>query len=232
MPTAWARTKGKDIAIKQKQEQDNREYQSHRERKQQGKANEHGKAENKDKDMRMSETLPTNNWLNVQAIVDMGGRFTDVISRVELSKMFSRHAQVERLGKVTRGAEVVQPCIYFKTGYRLVPNLGMRRELINRLGDETDRWVGEELTVVIQRHQVTDERTGEILKEFYTRRLEFSDRANPELHPTGPHSITGALSPRVSPGLDEGPLADDREVPRWVDEGDGVDDDGSRSLVD
>ena len=58
-------------------------------------------------------------------------------------------------------AEVVdEPVIVFADGLRLVPNISMRRDLMAAFGDETDNWLGREITVRLQ--EVVSKRTGEV----------------------------------------------------------------------
>ena len=47
--------------------------------------------------------------------------------------------------------EVVdEPVVTFADGYKLVPNIGMRRDLMAAFGHETDDWRGREITVKLQ----------------------------------------------------------------------------------
>ena len=56
--------------------------------------------------------------------------------------------------------EELNPMIVFSDGWRLVPNQGIRRTLIDALGPETDAWKGQQLRVFRQKMERTDPKTG------------------------------------------------------------------------
>jgi hypothetical protein len=94
----------------------------------------------------MSKHLPR--WLNDAALSGMGGCFEGVIDDVLEERVRNFYKRDEQTGKPLMEK---QPVIVFKGGWRIVPNIGMRRTLIEALGAETDRWIGQHL--VIERQQ-------------------------------------------------------------------------------
>ncbi len=130
-----------------------------------GRANGKQKDKQKDKPMDMSKHLP--HWINNTELRKLGGRYIGVIARVIEQIVHNRYAAQKQK----------QPVIIFVDGYRLIPNIGMRRELIGRFGEETDTWSGQTLVVSCQRAETVDSSTG-VVREKWTKHLTFAgDRA-------------------------------------------------------
>lgn len=56
--------------------------------------------------------------------------------------------------------DIDEPVITFTDGYKLIPNIGIRRDLMAAFGHETDDWCGREITVRLR--EVVSRRTGEV----------------------------------------------------------------------
>jgi hypothetical protein len=99
--------------------------------------------------MDMGKTLPrqiTNNELEQR-----GGSYTGIVRGVAMERKWN---------KFTREKEE-QPVISFTDGYELIPNMGMRRDLIAELGCESDDWLGTQITVCQKWFTFIDKETGE-----------------------------------------------------------------------
>jgi hypothetical protein len=91
--------------------------------------------------MNMAKYLKgTGGWLNNSELQARGGHYAGEIREVIEQACVNRFARDK--------APQLQPVIVFADGLRLVPNLEMRRELVTRFGEETDRWKGRQLTIV------------------------------------------------------------------------------------
>ena len=96
----------------------------------------------------MRTTLPR--WLKNDVLENRGGSYTGVVKTVAMRQVRNPYT-----------TEVVdEPVISFSDDYKLVPNIGMRRDLMAMFGPETDVWCGQEITVRLQ--EVVSKRTGEV----------------------------------------------------------------------
>jgi hypothetical protein len=95
--------------------------------------------------MDMNKHLPR--WLNDAALAGLGGRYEGTIAAVVEERVRN---SFKRDGK-GKPLVVLEPVIQFEDRWRLVPNIGMRKVLIETFGAETDLWVGRR--VVVERHQ-------------------------------------------------------------------------------
>ena len=73
--------------------------------------------------------------LNGADLQNMGGSYEGTISAVVEEKIRNRFTT----------QHTMQPVIVFTDGYRIVPNIGMRRTLVESYGAETDSWVGKRI---------------------------------------------------------------------------------------
>ena len=80
----------------------------------------------------------------------MGNRYIGVVDAVVEEPVKNLYKRDEN-GKPIESRE---PVVYFRDGWRWIPNLGGRRALIDCLGEETDEWVGRRL--VVFRYRVKD----------------------------------------------------------------------------
>ena len=89
--------------------------------------------------------------LNNTELQRMGGSFVGTVADVveEMTK-----------NRYKGWREELNPMIVFSDGWRLVPNQGIRRTLIDALGPETDAWKGQQLRVFRQKMERTDPKTG------------------------------------------------------------------------
>ncbi len=100
--------------------------------------------------MDMRTTIPQ--WLKNQTLEERGGTYTNTIDTVAMRQVRNPFT-----------TEIVdEPVIVFADGLRLVPNISMRRDLMAAFGDETDNWLGREITVRLRK--VVSRRTGEVRK--------------------------------------------------------------------
>jgi hypothetical protein len=72
--------------------------------------------------------------------------------------------EVVRNPYTTRQEEV--PVVVFADGWRLVPNFGMRAQLVAMFGAETDAWRGKRIRVFRRRTERTNKTTGETREVF------------------------------------------------------------------
>jgi hypothetical protein len=70
----------------------------------------------------------------------MGGSYEGTISAVFEEEMRNRFTT----------QRAMQPVILFTDGYRIVPNIGMRRTVVESYGAETDRWVDKRIQVFLR----------------------------------------------------------------------------------
>lgn len=103
--------------------------------------------------MDMSKFVPR--WINNTELRRLGGRYQGFIERVIVQEVHNRFARKHRSlrSETAAGDDGVtykqpEPVIVFEDGYRLVPNIGMRRMLMERFGTDSDSWVGQPLIVV------------------------------------------------------------------------------------
>jgi hypothetical protein len=94
----------------------------------------------------MDMTRHLRRWLNDGELVRMDGSYTGLIAGVTEERIRNRYTAVKQL----------EPVITFDDGWRLVPNIGMRRALIEMLGAETNNWIGHAIRVYRHRVQKND----------------------------------------------------------------------------
>jgi hypothetical protein len=78
--------------------------------------------------------------MNNSDLEQMGGQYEGVVVNVVLEEMRNRYT-VKR---------EEHPVIVFEDGWRIVPNLGMRRALINSVGPESDDWIGGRVRIFLR----------------------------------------------------------------------------------
>ena len=105
-------------------------------------------------------------WLNDAELERRGGRFDGVIAAVTEETVRNRFTAQREL----------QPVIAFDDGWRLVPNLTMRRALIEMFGTESNAWIGRRVTIHRQRVERIDKITGAI-RESFQKTVSSSDVA-------------------------------------------------------
>lgn len=86
----------------------------------------------------MDMTRHLRRWLNDKALSEnfsdrYEGRIADVTEEVIRNRF--------------TGVKQLEPVVVFEDGWRLVPNVGQRRALIEFFGPETDDWKGHRLVV-------------------------------------------------------------------------------------
>ena len=89
--------------------------------------------------MDMRTTLPR--WLKNEVLEELGGTYTGTVESVA----------VRQIRNPFTTENVDEPVVTFADGYKLVPNIGMRRDLMAMFGHETDDWCGREITVRLQK---------------------------------------------------------------------------------
>src|SRR5262245_14469278 len=89
----------------------------------------------------MSKHLPR--WLNDSALCGMGGRYEGVVAQVVEERVRNRFKR-DVHGKPIVASE---PVIVFEDGWRLVPNIGMRKVMIDAFGLDSDGWIGRRLVI-------------------------------------------------------------------------------------
>jgi hypothetical protein len=94
--------------------------------------------------MDIDEFLPKSTWINNAELRSRGGRYSGVVANVTAQEVRNPYA------KPGEPKKQIQPVIHFEDGCRLIPNVPMRRELKERLGNDTDRWIGEQLVVELR----------------------------------------------------------------------------------
>jgi hypothetical protein len=88
--------------------------------------------------MDMSRHLPR--WINNTELQRLGGRYEGTVARVIEQDVYNRYSP--------KSGKQPEPVIVFADGYRLVPNITMRRLLVEKFGPDTDAWGGQNLIVV------------------------------------------------------------------------------------
>ena len=101
-------------------------------------------------------------WLNDAELVRLGGEFEGRIASVVEETIRNRFTANREL----------QPVIEFDGGWRLIPNLTMRAALIERLGSETDNWIGRRVTIFRRRIAHTNRSSGEV-RERWVKAVAF-----------------------------------------------------------
>ena len=96
----------------------------------------------------MRTTLPK--WLTNEELEERGGSYTGTVENVALRQVRNKFT----------AEDVDEPVITFTDGYKLVPNIGMRRDLMAKFGHETGEWCDREITVRLR--AVVSKRTGEV----------------------------------------------------------------------
>jgi hypothetical protein len=95
-------------------------------------------------------------WLNGTALRrEFGGHYEGIIAEV----------LEEKLKNTFTATKELQPVIVFEDGWRLCPNIGMRRALINIFGPETKDWVGRRIVVFQRRVERTSD-SGGVIEAF------------------------------------------------------------------
>jgi hypothetical protein len=106
-------------------------------------------------------------WLNDAELRRLDdGRYEGRIERVVEEPIRNRFTATKQL----------EPVIYFEDGLRLIPNIGMRRALIEFWGPNTENWIGRPL--VVFRASITDPQTGKTRWEKRVMRPASDDRAH------------------------------------------------------
>ena len=100
-------------------------------------------------------------WLDNAVLRELGDRYEGIIANVVERTLRNRFTCTREL----------QPVIEFEDGLRLVPNITMRRTLIEFFGADTEEWIGRR--VVVYRHRVerTDPDSGKVLERFEKRAM-------------------------------------------------------------
>ena len=115
--------------------------------------------------MNMDKFMP--HWLNAAELRRIGGRYDGIVARVVVEKVHNRYKKEDD--------QKEEPVIEFTDGHRLVPNISMRRALMEKFGAETDTWTGARLGLECRRGvDRTDKKTGEV-QEVWTKHLLFPD---------------------------------------------------------
>ena len=70
----------------------------------------------------------------------MGGNYDGVIADVVLEEMRNRF----------KAKREEHPVIAFEDGWQLVPNLGIRKDLVHSLGSESDNWIGASIRIFLR----------------------------------------------------------------------------------
>ena len=105
----------------------------------------------------------------------MGGSYEGTIAAV---------VEEEVRNRFTTQREI-QPVIVFTDGYRIVPNIGMRRALVGSFGAETDTWVDNRIRVF--RRPMTRRNPGDEAQPRFEKAVECLDAPTAE-----PEATAGA----------------------------------------
>jgi hypothetical protein len=98
-------------------------------------------------------------WLNDAALRKLGGTYEGIVQAVSEETIRNRFTLTKQ----------IEPVISFDDGWRVVPNITMRRTLIELLGPDTDAWIGERLIVFRQRLEFHDPDTGRTRERWEKR---------------------------------------------------------------
>ena len=104
--------------------------------------------------MDMRRHVPT--WINNKVLVCLGGEYECTIADAieqEVRNPFT--ARRER-----------QPVIVFDDGYRCIPNVGMRRSLMELFGPHTEKWIGRRIVISRRRVERINRETGETTESW------------------------------------------------------------------
>ncbi len=88
--------------------------------------------------MKLNELFPSN-LLKAQDVTDAGGEMPLTIEKVELKEFDTDNGGKER-----------KPIIHFKEGKQMVCNKTNGNAIAELYGDETDNWIGKELTLIVR----------------------------------------------------------------------------------
>ena len=125
-------------------------------------------------------------WLNDGELLKMGGSYEVSIVEVVEEQVRNRYTAQREL----------QPVIVFDDGWRLIPNIGMRRALVEMFGSETDDWVGRRVRV-FRRRMVRESANGE-MRERYEKAVECVDSDPRELTTTSRTEIEELTTADIS----------------------------------
>jgi transcription initiation factor TFIIIB Brf1 subunit/transcription initiation factor TFIIB len=108
----------------------------------------------------MDMTRHLHRWLNEKALREVfDDRYTGRVATVTEETIRNRYTFQKQL----------EPIITFEDGWRLVPNIGQRRALIEFFGAETENWIGESFTVFLARVERKSPETGQVRSVFEKR---------------------------------------------------------------
>ena len=113
-------------------------------------------------------------WLTIPTLRERGGTYDGTIASVREEEVRNAYKQAREL----------QPVIAFEDGARVIPNIGMRRELVAHYGPDTDHWVGRPRQVFLRpmaRHNPDDTKPVR-----YEKAVAFPDQPQPISEPGSP----------------------------------------------
>lgn len=88
--------------------------------------------------MKLNDMFPSN-LLKAQDVTEAGGEMPLTIEKVEIKEFDADNGGKER-----------KPIIYFKEGKQMVCNKTNGNAIAEIYGDETDNWIGKEITLVVR----------------------------------------------------------------------------------
>jgi hypothetical protein len=103
-------------------------------------------------------------WLNETTLREMNDRYDGRIARVTEELIRNRFT----------GQKQLEPVIGFEDGWRLVPNIGQRRALIEFFGADTEEWIGRPLAVILVPNQRVHPETGQV-RQVWEKRVMRTD---------------------------------------------------------
>jgi hypothetical protein len=109
----------------------------------------------------MDMTRHLQRWLTLGELQKVEDRYEGVIADVVESAL--RNPFTKQRG--------VQPVILFEDGWRVVPNIAMRRALIEFFGTETRMWIGRRFVVFRHRVERLDPDTGRTTVKWEKRAM-------------------------------------------------------------
>lgn len=98
-------------------------------------------------------------WIDDALLRQLGDRYEGVITSVVEKTLRNRYTCTREL----------QPVIEFEDGLQLVPNITMRRTLIEFFGTDADEWIGRRIVVYRHRVEHTDPDTRAVRERFEKR---------------------------------------------------------------
>jgi hypothetical protein len=98
-------------------------------------------------------------FLNDTTLRELGDVYEGRIEAVAEELIRNRH----------NGTKTLEPVIAFEDGWRLIPNIGQRKALIEMFGPDTDMWIGRSLQVFRARLERIDSKTGLVKVTFEKR---------------------------------------------------------------